>query len=120
MITFSELSEAERESLRRYSKALYGNADALEVELAVAQREDAFVNATDLHWELRLATNRVRAQLERLRQLGLVSAPTSRGDRKRWYVRRQSAHWDAVFWHYMNALDGQLEATAAVGVAGGG
>jgi hypothetical protein len=100
MITLSDLTDTEREGLRRYSKTLSGNADALEVEIAIAQSEDGVVNATDLSWELLLAANRVRAQLERLLALGLL-VEGMRGQ-KRWFIRQESPAWQIALWHFEN------------------
>jgi predicted ArsR family transcriptional regulator len=87
-----DVSSSARERMRTRSKLLFGNGDRLEVALAVATSTDGVVNATDLSWELRIANNRVRAQLLALTQLGLLE-PGPPDDRKRWYVRRPSSFW---------------------------
>ncbi len=85
--------------IRESSKTLFGNADVLQVAVAVARARDGIVNATDLSWELRIAVNRVSAQLTRLANAGLlVESPIA--DRKRWYSRVESPFWATCEWLY--------------------
>ncbi len=81
-----------RERLRAQSRALFGNLDRLEVAAAIAASPDGVVNATDLQWELRIANNRVRAQLVGLADLGFLQ-PVSTEARKRYYLRIDSPFW---------------------------
>jgi hypothetical protein len=84
------------EVLRTRSKALFGNMDRLLVAVAIADNPDRAINATDLGWQLRLANNRVRAQLVAFAEAGLLEVPSGgTGDRKRWYLRVDSPFWDA-------------------------
>jgi hypothetical protein len=89
----SELSDSRREFIRRRSKTLFGSSDRLEVAVAVALSSDGVVNATDLQWELRLAANRVRAQLLALSDAGVLVEAPSGLSRKRMFVRGPSAFW---------------------------
>jgi hypothetical protein len=80
-----------RKRLRAHSRALFGNLDRLEVAAAIAA-SDGTVNATDLQWQLRIANNRVRAQLVVLAELGLLQH-VDLETRKRHYVRLESPLW---------------------------
>jgi hypothetical protein len=82
-----------RERIRQRSKAMFGNLDRLDVAVAIALSEDGLVNATDLSWDLRIANNRVRAQLLALTELGLLRPEP--GDRagKRHYLRLENPFW---------------------------
>ena len=88
----SSLSDETREYLRARSRGLFGNLDRLEVAAAIAASPDGVVNATDLQWELRIANNRVRAQLVAFVDLGFLQ-PVSTEARKRYYVRLESPFW---------------------------
>jgi hypothetical protein len=88
----STLPDDARARLRARSRALFGNLDRLEVAAAIAASSDGVVNATDLQWELKIANNRVRAQLVGLADLGFLQA-TSTEARKRYYVRLKSPFW---------------------------
>lgn len=87
----SSLPDETREDLRARSRGLFGNLDRLEVAAAIAA-SDGVVNATDLQWELRIANNRVRAQLVALADLGFLQ-PVSIEARKRHYLRLESPFW---------------------------
>jgi len=82
-----------RERIRRRSKAMFGNLDRLEVAVAIALSEDGLVNATDLSWELRIANNRVRAQLLALAELGLLRPSPGDTAGKRHYLRLENPLW---------------------------
>jgi hypothetical protein len=86
------LPEEVREQIRARSRALFGNLDRLEVAAAIAASDDGVVNATDLQWELRIANNRVRAQLVGLADLGFLQQVSTEA-RKRYYVRLKSPFW---------------------------
>jgi hypothetical protein len=90
-----ELTETERERVREMSKLMFGNADRLDVAIAVASAPDGVVSATDLQWKLQLANNRVGAQLRVLQRAGLLQeAPVSGPRRMRMFVRVESPFWD--------------------------
>jgi hypothetical protein len=89
------IDELDIDLLRSRSKALFGNMDRLVVAAAVAGSPDGVVNATDLSWQLRLANNRVRAQLLAFAEVGLLRAPPDTDGRKRWFVRIDDPFWDA-------------------------
>jgi hypothetical protein len=82
-----------RARVRARSKSLFGNLDRLEVAAAVAASPDGLVNATDLQWELKIANNRIRAQLVTLADLELLQAPPP-DTRKRYYMRIESPFWE--------------------------
>jgi hypothetical protein len=82
-----------RERIRQRSKAMFGNLDRLDVAVAVALSDDGLVNATDLSWDLRIANNRVRAQLLALTELGLLQPAPSSSSTKRHYVRLTNPFW---------------------------
>lgn len=69
-------------ALREHSKRVFGNQDRLEVAAAIASVELGKVNATDLHQDVGLAVNRIRAQLLALVRLGLLEK-AGRDDGKR-------------------------------------
>jgi hypothetical protein len=87
-----DISPTIRTRLRERSKVLFGNVDRLEVAVAIARSEDGVVNATDLSWDLRIANNRVRAQLVTMASLGLLT-PVPLDSRKNWYQRSESSFW---------------------------
>jgi hypothetical protein len=87
------LPEDVRQRVRMRSKGLFGNLDRLEVAAAIAASSDRLVNATDLQWDLKIATNRIRAQLVALRDLGLLRGPMPDA-RKRYYMRVESPFWE--------------------------
>jgi hypothetical protein len=93
----SSRSEAEAHDLARSgSKALFGNQDRIDVVMAIGSSGDGVVNATDLAAETGLINSRVRAQLLALVEAKLLhEVPPTGGDRKRWYVRRDSPFWQA-------------------------
>jgi hypothetical protein len=82
-----------RERVRQRSKAMFGNLDRLDVAVAVALSDDGLVNATDLSWSLRIANNRVRAQLVTLADLGLLQPAPLDGSGKRHYLRIENPFW---------------------------
>lgn len=86
------LDQPTRERIRQRSKAMFGNLDRLDVAVAIALSEDGLVNATDLSWELRIANNRVRAQLLALTELGLLRPGPGAGG-KRHYLRLANPFW---------------------------
>jgi hypothetical protein len=81
-----------RERIRQRSKAMFGNRDRLDVAVAIAL-SDGLVNATDLSWSLRIANNRVRAQLLALSELGLLRPAPMESATKRHYLRLENAFW---------------------------
>jgi len=93
MAPISSLPRETREGLRVYSKLLFGNRDRLDVAVAVAQAADRVVNATDIGFELRLAPNRVRAQLEAFAALGYLTDSSPGFGGKRWFIRGESPFW---------------------------
>ena len=100
----SDVEDRVRQQVRRRSKVLFGSSDRLEVSVAVALAKDGIVNATDLHWELMLAANRVRAQLLALAAADLVveTAPGLNG--KRMFMRMDSPFWDFCLETYAAAI----------------
>ena len=97
----------QNEELRKNSKAMFGSSDRLPVALAIAAAEDGAVNATDLSWDLRLANNRVRAQLVAMADLGLLQAIPPDSGGKRWYTRVDSPFWDVCVDLYERWRSGQ-------------
>jgi hypothetical protein len=89
------ISVLDSEVVRARSKVLFGNMDRIAVAVAIAESPDGLVNATDLTWQLRLANNRVRAQLVAFAEVGLLQALPGDGDKKRWYSRLESPFWRA-------------------------
>lgn len=90
-----EFSEA-LDAIRRRSKALFGNADRLQVALYVGGAEGVF-SATEISGDLRMAQNRVRAQLIALTDAGLLTEmPRSSGDRRAFFARRDSEFWEGL------------------------
>jgi len=82
--------------VREHSKRLFGNQDRLEVAVAAARTALDSVNATDLHREVDLAVNRIRAQLLALEILGyLRKAGIKNG--KRLFSRAEDNH---RFWAF--------------------
>ena len=59
-------------ALREHSKRMFGNQDRLEVAVAITRVELGRVNATDLHNEIKVATNRIRSQLLVMVELELL------------------------------------------------
>jgi hypothetical protein len=72
--------------LRDRSKAMFGNQDRIEVAVAITRVELGLVNATDLHRDVDVAVNRIRAQLLALTAMGHL-AKTGDQDGKRMYLR---------------------------------
>lgn len=91
-IEVGQLPDEARERIRKQSKTLFGNRNTLEVAVAVAQNPDAAVNATDLGFDLRLAANRVRAQLLAFVDLGYM-AESGTAELKRWFIRKDVRFW---------------------------
>jgi hypothetical protein len=87
------LSPQVRERIRRRSKLMFGNLDRLDVAVAIAL-SDGVVNATDLSWSLRIANNRVRAQLIALTDLGFLQPDETASSRKRQYLRLDNPFWE--------------------------
>jgi hypothetical protein len=87
------LSDETRMRVRARSKILFGNRDRLEVIAAIAASPEGIVNATDLQGDLRIANNRIRAQLVVLADLGLLRPAPSGAGGKRHYVRIESPLW---------------------------
>ena len=87
-----QLAPLTREKIRQRSKAMFGNLDRLDVAVAIAL-SDSVVNATDLSWSLRIANNRVRAQLLALAELGLLRPEPLEGSTKRHYLRLDKPFW---------------------------
>lgn len=61
-------------AVRERSKKMFGNQDRLEVALAITRVELGKVNATDLHRNVEVAVNRIRAQLLHFQSLDLLGA----------------------------------------------
>jgi len=84
-----------RAPLRDRSKILFGNADRLEVAIAVARSASGVVHAQGLGHELDITPPRVRAQLLAfveagvMRQLGRVGSTVD-------YERVDGPFWEAV------------------------
>jgi len=91
-IEVGRLPDQAREQIRKRSKTLFGNRDTLEVAVAVASSSDGVVNATDIGFDLRLAPNRVRAQLASFVDLGYMMDSGTK-DGRRWFVRLDSRFW---------------------------
>jgi hypothetical protein len=89
-----EADDVSGDRRRARSKTLFGSMDRLDVAVAIAQSPDGVVNATDLSWQLKLANNRVRAQLLTLAEVGLLQASPDRSAGKRFYIRLDSPFWD--------------------------
>jgi hypothetical protein len=73
-------------ALREHSKRMFGNQDRLEVAVATTRVALGKVNATDLHSDIDVAVNRIRAQLLVLESLGLLRR-TANEDGKRMFER---------------------------------
>jgi hypothetical protein len=84
------------DTVRHRSKALFGNADRLQVALYVGST-DGIVSATEIAGDLRMAQNRVRAQLLALTEAGLLmEMPRTSGDRRAFFSRRDSDFWEGL------------------------
>jgi hypothetical protein len=84
-----------RSQLRQRSKRLLGNADRLEVAVAVARSSDGMVHATELSNELGISTPRVRAQLLAFTEAGVMNLLGRQGQSV-WYQRLPDPFWDAA------------------------
>jgi len=82
------------------SKLLLGNQDRLEVGVAIARSEDGIVNATDLSLELGILQPRIRNQLLRFEEAGILDRMPKSGDVKQWFRRRSSPFWDVCLMLY--------------------
>lgn len=80
----NELPHDALAAVREHSKRMFGNQDRLEVAVAIARVELGKVNATDLHRDIDVAVNRIRAQLLALEAMGLL-AKTGNEDNKRMF-----------------------------------
>jgi hypothetical protein len=89
----ADLDPRLRDRIRQHSKVMFGNLDRLDVAVAIALSDDGIVNATDLSWSLRIANNRVRAQLIALADLGLLRSAPLDGSGKRHYLRIENPFW---------------------------
>jgi hypothetical protein len=89
----ARLDARRRERIRQRSKAMFGNLDRLDVAVAIELSDDGLVNATDLSWDLRIANNRVRAQLLALTELGLLRPEPADRAGKRHYLRIENPFW---------------------------
>lgn len=97
--------------IRMMSKQLFGNADRIEVAAAVAAANSeplySRALATDLNWP----DNRVQKQLKQFQQAGLLSAvPQLGGERRVYYVRKESHFWEAAARLKAECEAGQLAA----------
>ena len=93
-------------AVRLQSKRLFGNVDTVPVAVAIVEEPDGIVNATDLSWKLRIANNRVRAQLVKFAAAGLLhQTPGETG--KKWYM---IADRDHPFWAACIRLRDEWEA----------
>jgi hypothetical protein len=98
------LSEPARSRVRKRSKTLFGSIDRLEVAVAIALSDDGVVNATDLHWDLRLAVNRVRAQILALADSGMLTESIAGENGKRMFVRVSGGFWDFCLEWYADSI----------------
>lgn len=91
--------------VREHSKRLFGNQDRLEVAVAIAHTALDSVNATDLHRDIDVAVNRIRAQLLALETLGYVRA-TGIHNGKRLFSLANNEHrfWTFVVGEYDDCI----------------
>jgi len=80
--------------VRRVSKALFGNADRLEVINFIASSTDGLVYATEISESLRIPQNRARAQLMALAEAGLLESLPRDGGRA-FFLRKDHSLWSA-------------------------
>lgn len=104
----TRLRELPREvliALRDHSKRMFGNQDRLEVAVAVTRVQLGKVNATDLHRDIDVAVNRIRAQLLVLESLRLLRR-TGSEDGKRMFQRvdDQDPFWGFVVGEYESVM----------------
>ncbi len=96
--------------LREHSKRMFGNQDRLEVAVAIARIELGKVNATDLHREVDVAVNRIRAQLLALEGLGLLARIGDENGKRMF----QRCHDEDRFWAFaLGEFEDVLHDTAA-------
>jgi hypothetical protein len=85
----------DRDLLRHRSKVLYGNADRLEVAVAVARSSSGVVHAQELADELRIAAPRVRAQLRAFVEAGVMALLPRHGQTVD-YERCADPFWEGI------------------------
>lgn len=83
-------------STREVSKALFGNADRLEVAHYIASSSDGLIYATEISASLRIPQNRARAQIMAFADAGLLKALPRNQDRRAFYARENEECWKAM------------------------
>jgi hypothetical protein len=89
--TTRDASDA-RSELRSRSKRLFGNADRLEVAVAVSRAPGGVVHAQGLSSELGISPPRVRAQLLAFVDSGVMTA-VPRSELRQYYERLDDPFW---------------------------
>jgi hypothetical protein len=92
-------------ALRDHSKRMFGNRDRLEVAVAITRVQLGKVNATDLHRDIDVAVNRIRAQLLVLESLQLLRK-TGSEEGKRMFQRidDQDPFWQFAVSEYESVV----------------
>jgi DNA-binding MarR family transcriptional regulator len=83
-------------SARQVSKAIFGNADRLEVASFIASSSDGLIYATEISQALGIPQNRARAQLMAFAEAGLLNPLPRDHDRRAFFVRQNDGFWDAM------------------------
>jgi DNA-binding transcriptional ArsR family regulator len=90
-----DVRDRNRQRLRVRSKAVFGNADRLEVASAVARSSSGVVHAQELSQQLGISPPRVRAQLLALVEADLMTL-LPRSGLTQDYERRDDPFWAAM------------------------
>jgi hypothetical protein len=95
LVTSLASTAFDRDLLRHRSKVLFGNADRLEVAIAVARSSSGVVHAKELANELNIDAPRVRTQLRAFVEAGVMVLLPRHGQTVD-YERRPDPFWAGV------------------------
>jgi len=83
-------------SSREFSKAVFGNADRLDVARYIASSPDGLIYATEIAESLRIPQNRARAQLLAFAEAGVLRPLPRDYDRRAFFTRENEIFWEGI------------------------
>jgi hypothetical protein len=83
-------------SSRQFSKAVFGNADRLDVAAHIAASSDGLIYATEIAESLGIPQNRARAQLLAFAEAGVLRPLPRDLDRRAFFARENDDFWKAM------------------------